>query len=375
MLTEAKIRATTHGKLSDGRGLLVVCGPRGKAFYYRSAVGGKERLTRLGEWPDLSLASARNQAALEKAKLADRPLPQTAVTFGAIATEFLRLQATRVIAKHAADSAARLAHLDALEPRPLATIAPADVLAELRKLDRTPELQRRVLSLARQVFALAVASGYTQVNPAASLSIALPKKPDAVPHPAPSIAELRDLYAALVDRRCELTVQPGTRLALAVLILTACRVGEVVGLRPEYVGTDRITWPAAVMKGKHEHMMPITPELRKVLDAAVALRIDTNPYVFAGYGAGKKPMSGNAILLAWHRLLPESASVPHGVRSAFAQAAYESGKFSPMGIEAALAHQLDFSKVADHYRRGAHDEKERLALAKWWVKTITSAKD
>jgi integrase len=370
MLTDAKIRSTKTGKLSDGRGLQVVCGPRGRVFYYRSAIGGAERLTRLGEWPELTLAAARNLAALEKAKRTNRPLPATSVTFGAIAAEFLSLQGTRVIAKHAQDSAARLAHLRALEHRPLAAIEPRDILIELRKLDRFPELQRRVLSLATQVFTLAVATGYTQINPAASLSIALPKGPAPTPHPAPTIAELRDLYRALVDKRCDLTVQPGTRLALAMLILTANRVGEVVGLRPEYIAADRITWPAGVMKGKHERMVPITPELRTVLDAARALRVEGNPYVFPGYGKGKKPMSGNALLLAWHRLLPESASVPHGVRAAFAGAAYASGKFTPMAIEAALAHQLDFSKVAEHYRRGAHDEAERLALAKWWVATV-----
>src|SRR5689334_8197632 len=103
MLTDAKIRGTTAGKLSDGRGLLLVAGPRGRVFFYRSAVGGKERLKRLGAWPQLTLADARNLAALEKAKASDRPRPAAAVTFGAIATEFLNLQATRVIAKHAQD--------------------------------------------------------------------------------------------------------------------------------------------------------------------------------------------------------------------------------------------------------------------------------
>ncbi len=46
---------------------------------------------------------------------------------------------------------------------------------------------------------------------------------------------------------------------IRLLILTGQRVGQITSLRPEFIGEDTITWPAAHMKGNREHTIPIGP--------------------------------------------------------------------------------------------------------------------
>src|SRR5262249_574038 len=75
--------------------------------------------------------------------------------------------------------------------------------------------------------------------------------------------------------------------ALAFLVLTAGRTGEVIGMCGEEIDWEGRTWvvPAARMKSKREHIVPLT-------DAAIGLLKRMHPqsgeYVFPGH----KPDSG-----------------------------------------------------------------------------------
>jgi hypothetical protein len=48
-------------------------------------------------------------------------------------------------------------------------------------------------------------------------------------------------------------------------ILSAQRIGQWAAIRREYVGTDTITWPAEIMKGKRSHTLSLTPAIRTLL--------------------------------------------------------------------------------------------------------------
>jgi len=72
-----------------------------------------------------------------------------------------------------------------------------------------------------------------------------------------------------------------------LLILTACRLNEIAGLRWEEIGETEITIPGSRMKGKVDHLLPITPKVREILDA---LPRQSGPFVFSTTG-GAVPMT------------------------------------------------------------------------------------
>jgi integrase len=52
---------------------------------------------------------------------------------------------------------------------------------------------------------------------------------------------------------------------LELLLITACRLNEIAGLRREEIGEDEIIIPAARMKNKLDFMIPITPRIREII--------------------------------------------------------------------------------------------------------------
>jgi integrase len=74
---------------------------------------------------------------------------------------------------------------------------------------------------------------------------------------------------------------------LKLLIVTACRLNEIAGLRREEIGEEEIVIPAARMKPKVDFLVPITPGIRKIVDA---LPKQDGPCVFSTTD-GRVPMT------------------------------------------------------------------------------------
>ncbi len=125
-----------------------------------------------------------------------------------------------------------------------------------------------------------------------------------------------DVAAALETVRASKSAQPAVKLAFELLVLTAARSGEVRLATWDEIDTAGAVWtvPAARMKAKREHRVPLCSRALEVLDAARRL------------GGGHRlvfPMrSGRSIatstfpkMLQYH----EIAAVPHGFRSCLRQ--------------------------------------------------------
>ena len=212
-------------------------------------------------------------------------------------------------------------------------ITTADVIGIVEPiwLDKA-ETAQRTLQRISAIMRWAIAQGLRADNPAGDAVIeALPKqraKPEhmrALPH-----REVKDAVSAVRD--------PGawdsTKLAFELLVLTACRSGEVrLATWPE-VDLDAAVWtiPADRMKAGKEHRVPLSKQALAVLEEARALT--------RGDGLVFPSMSGRELSNASMSKLVRQLGikgVPHGFRSSFRDWCSDTG--APRDVaEACLAH-------------------------------------
>jgi len=197
-------------------------------------------------------------------------------------------------------------------------------------------------------------------NPAAwvgNLEHVLPKPSKVVRinhHAAVPYGELPALMAQLATRE-----GVGVK-ALMFTITTSVRSSETLGAVWDEIDFKTATWtiPAARMKSRREHRVPLAPQALALLKDLY--REQGNPHVFIG---ARNAALGDAAMAATLRRLGCKATV-HGMRSAFSTWAHESTSHSNHVIEMCLAHAVgtDVEKI---YRRTDLFEKRRKLMAQW----------
>lgn len=154
--------------------------------------------------------------------------------------------------------------------------------------------------------------------------------------------------------------------ALEFLILTAARTGEVIGARWNEIDFLDKTWtvPAARMKARREHRVPLSPRALSILTEMQATREgdDDNAFVFPGRKAGT-PLSNMAFLMLLRRMARADLTA-HGFRATFKTWASERTSFQNEIVEASLAHVIG-GKVEQAYMRGDLFEKRRRLMQQW----------
>ena len=174
-----------------------------------------------------------------------------------------------------------------------------------------------------------------------------------------------------------------TRLALAFVVLTAARSGEVRGARWDEIDLDARTWsiPAERMKSDRPHVVPLSIEAHLLLqDAKEAIKkreksekrrpdydssFESDPMPDAGlifpHPSGK-PLSDAALSLRTRK--NKLGCTPHGFRSSFKGWATAQGKWQWEAIELSLAHKVGNS-VAQAYFRDDLLEQRRPIMDEW----------
>ena len=383
-LTDTAIRNAKPGardyKLADGGGLYLLVTPAGGRLWrlkYRS--DGVERKLALGKYPAIGLAAARKarDEARAKASIGDDPAAAkrreriaaklaAGTTFDAVAQEYI-VKATRE--GRAPATIAKLEWTRAwLEPaigrRPVNQVEPHELLAVLKKQEAAGNLEtaRRTRAFASRVFRFAVATARAKADPAALLLGAIaapqPKHMAAILDPVKAGELLRsiDAYSGL----------PVTRLALALSPHVFVRPGELRQAEWSEIDAEAAIWriPAARMKKRREHVVPLSRQSLAILEQARALTGDGR-FVFPALGKPDKPLSENTVTAALRRMgFSADEMSAHGFRAMASTLLNESGNWSPDAIEKALAHR-DSDAVRAAYHRGAH-WVERVAMAQWW---------
>jgi integrase len=385
-LTQAALRGLIKktGRHGDGGGLYFRVIGGGRAYFvYRYRIGGKERETSLGPFPDLTLAEAREKhAALRKSVVVDKadPLAERAKavqavpiipSFGECADQYVEThEATWRNAKHRWQWRQTLTdYCGPIRMKPINEIGTADVLAVLKPIWKDiPETASRLRGRIEAVLDAARALNHIpedKANPArwkGHLDKLLPKAAKL------SRGHQKALpYADVPAFVARLRASGGMAvLALEFLILTATRTGETLGAQWREIDLDNAIWtiPPDRMKTGDAFSVPLSEQAVAILaDARRMARKEptADSFVFPGV-IPKKPLSNMALAMLLRRMDVDATA--HGFRTSFRTWCSDVAHVPFEVAEACLSHRIG-SAVSRAYARSDMLERRRPVMAAW----------
>ena len=341
-----------------------------RQWIWRGTVNGVRRDAGLGGFPYVTLAEAR-QTAFEYRKIARAggdPLalkrqPDVPTFAEAVETVIgIHREGWKDAGKSEKQWRASLRNyaMRRLGRKRVDEINTADVMAVLIPHWHTKnETMRRVRQRIGAVMKWAVAQGYRDDNPAGdAITAALPKNSSMRRHQrALPFGEVGD---ALNKVKWSGAYRP-TVLAFELLVLTACRSGEVRLATWDEIDFDTATWtvPANRMKSKRDHRVPLSGRALEILQEAHDFT-DISGLVFPS------PRGGSVSENTLSKLLRELQidAVPHGFRSSFRDWAAECSDAPREVCELALAH-VNSDRLEAAYRRTDLFERRRVLMEQW----------
>ncbi|EHN6577862.1 tyrosine-type recombinase/integrase, partial [Salmonella enterica subsp. enterica serovar Anecho] len=230
------------------------------------------------------------------------------------------------------------------------------------------ETARRLAQRTKEIMDYAMNTGVAEANPFTTVKKALPT-PRKENNPTIRPEALPGLMQALAIAQIE---RP-TRLLIEWQLLTAVRPGEAVMARWSEIDWKKKQWdaPAATMKKKRPHSVPLCPQALDILEAMKPVS-GHREFVFPGRKDPKKHMHSQSANAALKRMGYQDILTAHGMRSIVSTAMNEHG-FRADAIEAVLAHGDKNSLRAD-YNRATYLE-ERRGMMDWWGDFVSSAAD
>ncbi|MBS0412457.1 MAG: integrase arm-type DNA-binding domain-containing protein [Proteobacteria bacterium] len=384
-LTDSAIRALKSAekdyKVSDEKGLYLQVTPSGGRLWrvkYRTQ-GGAEKKLSLGAYPAISLKDARelrDQARTliakgvdpaEKKRRERRSAKLTAEnSFSAVAKAYIEKNRRDGLAEATVSKREWFLRLveKPLGRRAIAEIQPYEVLDAVKPYEaaKNDEKAHRTLQFVGQVFRFAVANQLAASDPTRDLRGALSSRKQK--HHA-AILEPK-LVGELLRAIDGYEGQPLTMLALKLSPHVFVRPGELRRAEWSEIDLQAAVWriPAAKMKGRVEHVVPLSKQAVAILKEARGLTGD-GKFVFPSIRTAADPMSENTVNAALRRMgYAGNEMTAHGFRAMASTLLNESGKWSPDAIEKALAHK-DKDAIRAAYHRGAHWD-ERVQMAQWW---------
>lgn len=374
--------ATSNGagvrKLHDGDGLYLWVYLDGRKYWrMRYWQASKEKSLSIGVFPKVTLSNARKkreelrkqlEADLDPSaerKAANLRKKLTAEnSFKAVAMEWYNKQLHTWVPHHAEDVKRRLESniFPVLGKRPIGQIEAPELLQAIRSIETrgSYDLAHRVLQVCGQVFRYGIATGRCTRNLSADLRGAL--TPHVKQHQAAVRAEeLPDLLRAIA--KYDEIGDKQTRLALQLLAQTFVRTNELIGAEWVEFDVDNALWviPAARMKMKAEHVVPLTKQALALL-AEIKKLASGSRFVFPGRNRDK-PISNNTMLFALYRMGYRGKMTGHGFRAVASTILNEAG-FQPDVIERQLAH-CERNQVRGAYNRAEYLPERKRMMQHW----------
>ena len=371
--------------LHDGKGLFLIVKTTGKKlwrFRYQRPTTKKRTMVGLGSFPALSLADARALRADYLSLLAKGidPQVQAEVTeeqqqialdsiFSTVAANWFQLKSKSVTADYAKDIWRSLDKdvFPAIGEIPVQEIKARTLVEALEPIKARGALEtvRRLVQRINEIMTYAVNTGLIDANPASGVGMAF-ERPKKQNMPTLRPEELPKLMRSLVMSNLSVS----TRCLIEWQLLTLVRPSEASGTRWEEIDLDAKLWtiPAERMKGKREHVVPLSPQALDILDVMRAISAHRE-HVFPSRNDPKQAMNSQTANAALKRIGYGGKLVAHGMRSIASTALNEAG-FNADVIEAALAH-TDQNEVRRAYNRSTYLEK-RIELMDWWGLLVRS---
>lgn len=313
--------------------------PRSKSFVVVRRRDNSARWETLGRYPEaLSLSDARRLARITLLSVAPIMAP---LTFEQALQQYRERHLTRIRPGTAFEQNRILTvrFLPTLGRIRLDRLTSRDIAPIIDAIPNIPSARAAFVAI-RTFLNWCVKRDYLHTSPIIRLDC--PKRPAARARVL-SDDELAHVWRCAPDT--------GYGDVVKLLILTGQRRGQIAALKPEFLISDNITWPPALMKANRQHSIPLTPMTAGIL---------------ARYPQGMPSVQH----WSWFKLKLDRASgltdwVLHDLRRTFATRLAEIGT-APHIIERIIAHAGGtISGVAAIYNRFSYQAEMREALLRW----------
>ncbi|GAW95507.1 MULTISPECIES: integrase domain-containing protein [Colwellia] len=372
--------------LADGNGLMLRIKPSGSKIwlfnYYRPFTKKRANLG-FGQYPDVTLAKAREKRAEARALLADDIDPKDHKNQHAQA-EKERLTNTlqtlyltwfnvkkSEIKENTANEIKRMLDLHVM-PK-LGSIAISKLTAPMvidiiKPISEKGKLEtvKRICQRLNNIMIFALNTGVINNNPLSGINHAF-EAPKVRNMPTLKPDELPKFMEDLKYASIKLT----TLLLIEWQLHTITRAGEAAGAKWAEIDFTENVWviPAERMKMKREHLIPLTDKTLDILARMKPLS-GHKDYIFPSYNNPLTHTNPSTVNMAIKRMGYKDKLVGHGLRSLASTTLNEQG-FDADVIEAALAH-ADKNEVRRIYNRADYLERRRK-LMYWWSEHIEQA--
>lgn len=382
-LTDVAIRKLKPGdkpvKVSDERGLYVLVNPSGsKLWRWKFRFDGKEKVLPLGQYPDVTLAQARDDrdaarrmlaagtdpAAHRKAKKLARQLA-VENSFAAVARLWWESWRSARTPNHT-DYVMRRLEADvfpAIGAKPVSEVEAPDLVRMAKAIEARGALDiaKRSLQTTGQVFRYAIAHGLATRNPATDIKpgdvLKSRKKENYARLDAKELPELMRRIDAYQGT-------PTTRIAIKLLAMTFVRTSELIGATWAEFDLEAGRWDIAAsrMKMRKPHIVPLSSQAVSLL-RTLHLVSGHCAMLFPGERDHGKSMSNNTILKALERMGYKHRMTGHGFRGIASTVLHEMG-YEHAHIEIQLAHQ-EGNSVSASYNHAQYLAQRAVMMQAW----------
>jgi len=383
LLSDTKIKTTKPSTkiitLNDGDGLLLEVRPVGsKLWRYRFTYNGKRTRLSLGNYPEVSLKSARTKRDEIKEMVANGIDPRIteeptkekeSKTFAQMVALYLEHYKEDRNEKYweGVESLFRRDANPIIGELPIDQIKAKQIIPIVQSVQDRGALEsgKRLFTQISKVFKFSVSHGEAERNPCADIDRSMIlQKPTGRKYP--TITDPKEI-AKLMKTINRYTGWIMVRLGLLFLAYSTARPGNVRLAEWDEIDLDNKLWiiPAHKMKTGEQHTIPLSDQLLEILNLAKHYR-QGGSYIFYSNRNKNAPMSDVTLGKALRTTIGYSNDriVPHGFRAMFSTIAHEKSNFSSEVIEVQLAHKIG-SRVAQAYNRAQYLEQRR-ELLEWW---------
>lgn len=230
-----------------------------------------------------------------------------------------------------------------------------DVIALMKRKEKSPIQANRVLGCIRKMFNLAELWGYRPEgsNPCRHV----PKYPEKGKTRLITDAQMGQLFAYLDKADAEGLEHPTLTLAIRLQFEFAARMSEILLLQWSWIDlpNKRVVWPDSKTGNMSK---PMSEEACRLLSTAT--RYENFPYVCPSIFNHKQPLTGNSYYNAWRRVLVRAGVPPvgtHGIRHRSAT------DIANSGIPVKVGMALTAHKTVTMFMRYVHTEDDPVRAA------------
>ena len=386
-LTSASPQTDYWDQLQQGLGMRVGrAGGRTWVVRYRTPTGTRRRL-KLGRYPTMSLAQARQAAKQVMAEVLlggdpqrERARRRRAKTMRDLAEDYLERHARRNKRSWAKDQAILDRHvlpmIGDLDPRKVTRMDVEAIVERARVLGLSTQVNR-IFEVTRAMFNWAVGL-HVDTPPTEGMRKPVRERPRErnLSHDELRIIWRRIEQGAVLEDGRRAVISEPVQIALKLLLVTGQRVSEVSQPAKAEVDLENRVWtlPGGRAKNGRSHRVPLSNIAVSLIERAWVLSGDS-AYLFptpvgrGGQEKGAKPIGPTALNHALARVLAGSGVTdvrPHDFREAVATGM--AALYVPEAHISAVLNHARGTVTARHYSRYSFEREKREAFDVWAAK-------